>query len=70
MILNHRLEIVRMPQVNVIRIKDWIMQIESQLIEYDTDETLESVLNKLDEKFDKLNSDVQIGSDFIQDYSQ
>ena len=59
-----------MPQVNVIRIKDWIMQIESQLIEYDTDETLESVLNKLDEKFDKLNSDVQIGSDFIQDYSQ
>ena len=44
-----------MPQVNVICIKDWIMQIESQLIEYDVDETLESVLNKFDEKFDKLN---------------
>ena len=57
-----------MPQVNVICIKDWIMQIDSQLIEYEIDETLESVLNKFYEKFDKLNSNVQIGSDFIQDY--
>ena len=57
-----------MAYVNVIRVKYWIVEIESQQIKYDLDETLESVLKKFDEKFDKLNSNVQIGSDFIQDY--
>ena len=57
-----------MPEVNVICIKEWIMQIESKKIEYELDETLRSIVNKIDAKIDKLNSDVQIGEDIIQDY--
>ena len=56
-----------MAYVNVIRVKYWIVEIESQQIKYDLDETLESVLNKFDENFDKLNSDHEVGKKIEKD---
>ena len=46
-----------MPSVKVICIKYWIDEVESKDIEYNSGETLSSVLHKFDDKFDKLNSD-------------
>ena len=60
-----------MPFVKVICIRYWIDKVESKEIEYDVNdigEILSSVFNKFDAKFDKLNSDVQIGEDIIQDH--
>jgi ubiquitin len=58
-----------MPTVNILCFREYINQIESNEVEYHIDDSLDSLLDKYDKDLARWNSKVQVGEDFIQNYT-